>query len=74
MSDIEIRDEYDFSKSLKNPYVAQLKKPITIRIENETINYFKTLSQENGIPYQTLINMFLTQCAKEHLKPKFTWK
>lgn len=74
MSDIEMREEYDFSKSVQNPYVAQLKKPITIRIENDTISYFKNLSEENGIPYQTLINMFLTQCAREHRKPSFTWE
>ena len=73
MSDIEMREDYDFSKSVRNPYASQFKKPITIRIENETISYFKDLSAQNGIPYQTLINMFLTQCAKEHRKPSFTW-
>ncbi|MBN2062096.1 MAG: BrnA antitoxin family protein [Deltaproteobacteria bacterium] len=67
-------DEYDFDDSVKNPYISQLKKPITIRLENYTINYFKELAKDSGIPYQTLINLFLTQCAKEHRKPELVWK
>lgn len=74
MSDLEMLEEYDFSSSVPNPYAARIKQPITIRIEKETIAYFKELSVENGIPYQTLINMFLSQCAQEHRKPSFTWK
>jgi len=74
MTDIEMQDNYDFSDSVPNPYAARIKHPITIRLERETIGYFKELSAENGIPYQTLINMFLSQCAQEHRKPSFTWK
>ena len=74
MSDIDMLDNYDFSKSVSNPYLSQLKKPITIRIENETINYFKELSSETGIPYQTLMNLYLSQCAKEHRRPAVTWQ
>jgi predicted DNA binding CopG/RHH family protein len=74
MNDIEMLDEYDFSDSVKNPYLSHLKKPITIRLENETISYFKELAKDSGIPYQTLINLFLTQCAKEHRKPEVVWK
>jgi len=74
MSDIEMQDEYDFSQSVRNPYFIHLKRPITIRLENETINYFKDLAKDSGIPYQTLINLFLTQCAKEHRKPEVVWK
>lgn len=74
MSDTDMLDSYDFSNSVSNPYVNHLKKPITIRIENETINYFKDLSNETGIPYQTLMNLYLSQCAKEHLRPAITWK
>jgi len=74
MKDTDMLEEYDFSNSIKNPYTAQLKKPITIRLENETISYFKELAKDSGIPYQTLINMFLTQCAKEHKKPELIWK
>ena len=73
MTDSEMLDSYDFSKSIKNPYTPNLKKPITIRIENETIKYFKELSLEIGIPYQTLINLFLAQCAQEHRRPSIKW-
>jgi len=66
-------DSYDFGESIKNPYTPNLKKPITIRIENETIKYFKELSAEIGIPYQTLINLFLAQCAQEHRRPSIKW-
>ncbi|WP_295433418.1 BrnA antitoxin family protein [uncultured Thiodictyon sp.] len=51
-----MREEYDFSKSRKNPYAAQLKKQITIRIDEDAIAYFKGISEEVGIPYQSLIN------------------
>jgi predicted DNA binding CopG/RHH family protein len=74
MADSDMLDSYDFSKSIKNPYTPNLKKPITIRIENETIKYFKGLSEETGIPYQTLINLFLAQCAHEHRRPSIEWK
>lgn len=73
MSDSEMFDSYDFSNSIKNPYIPNLKKPITIRIENDTIKYFKELSLEIGIPYQTLINLFLAQCAQEHRRPSIKW-
>ena len=74
MSNIQMQDEYDISTTVPNPYAARVKHPITIRLERETITYFKELAVENGIPYQTLINMFLSQCAQEHRKPSFTWK
>jgi predicted DNA binding CopG/RHH family protein len=74
MNDKEMRSEYDFTNSKKNPYVAQLKKSITIRLEADTVNYFKELAKKSGIPYQTLINLFLTQCAKEHKKPEVVWQ
>lgn len=74
MSDLEMQDNYDFSKSIPNPYINHIKKPITIRLENETVDYFKSLASETGIPYQTLMNMFLSQCAREHKKPLISWK
>jgi predicted DNA binding CopG/RHH family protein len=67
-----MRKEYDFSKAVKNPYIKILKKQITIRLEVETIEYFKSLSKENGIPYQTLIDMYLTDCATKKKKLKWT--
>ena len=74
MNDSDMLTEYDFTKSIKNPYISRLKRPITIRLETETINYFKELAKESGIPYQTLINQFLTQCAKEQKKPEVVWR
>jgi predicted DNA binding CopG/RHH family protein len=68
-----MRKEYDFSKSRKNPYSRALKKQITIRLEEETINYFKKLATESGIPYQNLINMFLRECAQTQKKPVMKW-
>lgn len=70
-----MREEYDI-KSLnprKNPYTKKLKKQITINIDNDTIEYFKALSKQNGIPYQTLINMYLTDCAENKKELKIAW-
>ncbi|MBP5242518.1 MAG: BrnA antitoxin family protein [Clostridia bacterium] len=66
-------NEYDFSNARKNPYVKRLKKQITINLDNETIEYFKQLSESTGIPYQTLINMFLADCAKNKRQPNIVW-
>jgi len=68
-----MRKEYDFSKSKKNPYAKELKKQITIRIDEETIRYFKNLSADNGIPYQSLINLYLRDCAEKHRKMHIGW-
>ena len=58
-----MRKEYDFSKSIKNPYLRKLKKQISIRIDPDTIDYFKKLADETGIKYQNLINSYLADCA-----------
>ena len=68
-----MRNEYDFSKSVKNPYAKKLKKQITIRLENETVDYFKQLAEETDIPYQKLINIYLRDCAQNKLKPSIKW-
>lgn len=68
-----MRKEYDFSKSARNPYCKKLKKQITIRIDEDTIHYFKSLSAETGIPYQNLMNLYLTNCANTHKKLKIRW-
>ena len=68
-----MKDEYDFSNSVRNPYAKKLKKQITIRIENETIEYFKNLASETDIPYQKLINLFLRDCAEHKMKPEISW-
>jgi len=59
-----MRDHYDFSKSKKNPYAKKLKKQITIRLDEDTIAYFKALAEQKGIPYQSLINLYLRDCAE----------
>lgn len=69
-----MRKEYDFSAARKNPYAAQLKKQITIRLDEESIAYFKTISEDVGIPYQSLINLYLRDCAASHRKLNLYWK
>lgn len=70
-----MRDEYEIEtlNPRKNPYASRLKKQITINIDASTIAFFKDLSDEMGIPYQTLINMYLTDCAKNNKKPTVVW-
>ena len=69
-----MRKEYDFSKARKNPYAAQLKKQITIRLDEDSIGYFKGISEQVGIPYQSLINLYLRDCAAQHRKLDLNWK
>jgi len=68
-----MRKEYDFSNSVKNPYAKKVKKQISIKIENDTIIYFKELANKVGIPYQNLMNSYLTDCAVKHVEPKLKW-
>ncbi|MHC4874513.1 MAG: BrnA antitoxin family protein [Planctomycetota bacterium] len=68
-----MKKEYDFSKSVKNPYAKKLKKAISIRLDEDTIDYFKKLSEETGIPYQNLINLYLRDCAAKHKKLNMRW-
>lgn len=71
-----MRNEYDIEKlnPRKNPYAARLKKQITINIDAETIKYFKTQASRTGIPYQTLINLYLSDCAESGRQLKTVWK
>lgn len=69
-----MRKQYDFSNARKNPYAAQLKKQVTIRLDEESIGYFKSLSEEVGIPYQSLINLYLRDCAASRRKLNLNWK
>ena len=68
-----MKKEYDFSEAKKNPYIHDLKKQVTIRLDMDTIDYFKHLSEDNGIPYQTLINLYLRDCAQKHKKLRMEW-
>ncbi|MDZ4683726.1 MAG: BrnA antitoxin family protein [Planctomycetaceae bacterium] len=69
-----MRKEYDFSKTRANLYASQLTKQITIRLDEEAIAYFKAISAEVGIPYQSLINLYLRDCAASHRKLNLQWK
>ncbi len=68
-----MRREYDFSHSVKNPYAKAAKKQISLNIEVDTIEYFKQLAAKTGLPYQTLINSYLTDCAMRHVEPQVKW-
>ena len=68
-----MKDEYDFSKGRPNPYARQLKKQVTINLAEEVVVYFKAQAKELGIPYQTLINLYLADCAKEKRQPVISW-
>ncbi|NDW17253.1 antitoxin [Alteromonas genovensis] len=68
--------EYDFSKlkSRKNPYASKLKKPVTMRLSEDVISYFKEMAEEEGVPYQSLINLYLRDCVSQHRKIDISWK
>lgn len=70
-----MRKHYDFGKmkGQRNPYVKQLKQPVTIRLDKSTVAYFKALATELGVPYQSLINFYLRDCALRHKKLKLEW-
>ena len=67
-------DSYDFSKSRKNSYVKKLKKAITIRVDEDVLEYFKGLAGKTEVPYQTLINMYLKDCANHNRELNITWR
>jgi uncharacterized protein (DUF4415 family) len=69
-----MRKQYDFSKAKKNPYARRLKKQITLRIDEPTILYFRSLSDATGIRYQTLINLYLRDCAIHRRKLAMEWR
>ncbi|MEM8490293.1 MAG: BrnA antitoxin family protein [Pseudomonadota bacterium] len=71
-----MKKEYDFSKmkSRKNPYASKLKKSVTIRLSEDVIDYFKGMAEESGVPYQSLINLYLRDCAQKNLKVDIQWQ
>ncbi len=71
-----MREHYDFSKmkARKNPYIKKLKQPITIRLDIDTVGYFKGMSSHSGIPYQQLINLYLRDCAAQNKQLELSWK
>jgi uncharacterized protein (DUF4415 family) len=69
-----MRKEYDFSRARRNPYAVRLKKQITIRLDEPTIEYFRAVSESTGIPYQTLINLYLRDCAEHKRRLSLEWR
>ncbi|MBR3253826.1 BrnA antitoxin family protein [Candidatus Saccharibacteria bacterium] len=71
-----MKKEYNISElnPKKNPYIGKLKKQVTINLDNNTIEYFKTQSKETGLPYQTLINLYLSDCATNERKLNLSWQ
>ena len=69
-----MKKEYDFSKGRRNHYASRLKRQVTIRLDDQTITYFKAISGECGIPYQTLINLYLRECAATGKRLALNWK
>ncbi len=68
-----MRDEYDFSKGIKNPYAKPPKTTVTIRLDKDTIAYFKNLAEQVNMPYQTLINLYLSDCVANKRQLKVSW-
>ncbi len=71
-----MRAHYDFTKmkGKKNPYIRYLKQPVTMRLDKDSVDYFKSLAKESGIPYQTLINLYLRDCASNERKLNLKWR
>ena len=69
-----MRKEYDFSKGRPNPYAKRLKRSVTIRLDERTIEYFQGLASELEVPYQTLINLYLRDCAETGRRPAMRWR
>lgn len=69
-----MRKHYDFSKARRNPYAKRLKRPVTIRLDEATITYFKRLAEETELPYQSLINLYLRDCAAQGRRLALSWR
>lgn len=69
-----MRKEYDFSRARRNPYAGKLKRQVTIRLDEETVRYFKKLAEDTGVGYQTLINLYLRDCATRKRRLSMRWK
>ena len=69
-----MRRHYDFSTASPNPFARRLKRQVTIRLDHDTIGYFKGLAADTGIPYQTLINLYLRECASSRKRLSVLWQ
>lgn len=68
---LEMPNEVDFSESIPNPYVDRVRRRVTINIDSENIDYFKAEAARTGVPYQTLINLYLTECRTQKRRLTF---
>ena len=70
-----MKSEYDLStmKSRRNPYAAKLKKSVTMRLSEDVVTYFKSMAEQAGVPYQSLINLYLRDCVMQHRQIKISW-
>ena len=69
-----MKEEYDFSNAVKNPYAKKLKQQVTINLETDVVNFFKDMAASSGIPYQTLINLYLSDCMKNNRTLHLSWE
>lgn len=69
-----MREQYDFSNARKNPYAKKLKQQITINLDNDVVDFFKKMASSSGIPYQTLINLYLSDCMTNNRKLNISWQ
>lgn len=71
-----MKAEYDLSrmKSRRNPYASKLKKPVTMRLSEDVVEYFKGMAEQAGVPYQSLINLYLRDCVMQHRKIQIAWR
>ena len=70
----EMKEEYEFTKAKKNPYAKKLRQQVTINLDSSVIDYFKEMSASSGIPYQTLINLYLSDCVKSRRQLNISWQ
>ena len=70
-----MKAEYDLSKlkSRKNPYASRLKRPVTMRLSEDVVEYFKGMAQDAGVPYQSLINLYLRDCLAHKRRVQIKW-
>jgi uncharacterized protein (DUF4415 family) len=70
-----MKAEYDFSKmrSRRNPYASKLKKAVTMRLSEDVLDYFKGMAAESGVPYQSLINLYLRDCLAQNRRIRISW-
>ncbi|PWF45981.1 BrnA antitoxin family protein [Massilia glaciei] len=70
-----MKSEYDLSKLRKrrNPYASKLKRPVTMRLSEDVVAYFKNMADQNGVPYQSLINLYLRDCVMQNRQVKINW-